>query len=141
MSQQKKLKEMIVELLRDGEIHSSEEIRELALKKGIIDDEKSTSIRNAIFQLKKENCDFITPEKGRYMLQTRESHKHDGSKMSFDQTMEIVDDIIDSLSHFNWINCTDAELAQARQHMAQLKKMADRVTKLYDGVQKRYSYQ
>ena len=75
-----------------------------------------------------------------YTLKQDDINKHDTNLVSFDQTMEVIDDTIDSLEHFDWIKCTDGELAEARKKIAKLRKMADRVSRLYNNVHKSGSH-
>lgn len=68
MSKNMMIKKLILEIMKDGKEHTSQEIQALAIERGIIDNSKTTAIRNAVYTLNKQEANFHIIERGHYIL-------------------------------------------------------------------------
>ena len=67
LSKVQEIKEMLFDYFCDENLHTIDEFRQEAIKRGIIADPNDSAISNAIFALK-DNTRFETVDKGRYII-------------------------------------------------------------------------
>ena len=67
LSKQKRIKELIVECMKDGEEKSVDEIKQYIILNGISIEGEDSTLRNALFNLKKENLCLKNVARGRYV--------------------------------------------------------------------------
>lgn len=132
MSKVQQAKNIILNLLNDGKVHTAEEIHSLALECSIISPSNTSAIRNAIYQLKQEYPGtFNCPSKGHYKLETPEQFStKTGNTNLFNISLIHINNRIKELEHFNWGTCPDNELTIARSQIAELLKLADNIKKM-----------
>lgn len=118
MSTQQLLKQMIYEIMNDHKTHTSLELQTEAIRRNILVADNSTAIRNAIFNIRKEDPLFTSPQKGEYLLLSSKPEKD-----AFTLALETIHLRITELQRFNWITCSDFELENARNDISLLKKM------------------
>ena len=128
MSKCRKVKELIEELFMDGDVHTTEEITLLAMESKIIRDAKDSAIKNALFQMKRDNPNIINVDKGKYQVKINDSSKH--NEEIFEKSIECILKEVFDLKKFDWVNCTDGELLKAREKIVKLKKLGIEVQKL-----------
>lgn len=54
MTQREAIEEVVYEVLKDGEVHSADELQRICLKRGIINEKQRRAIRGTIYNLKKK---------------------------------------------------------------------------------------
>lgn len=121
------IKKIIYDVLADGEIHSATEIRSKAIESGIMIDEKSTSLRNVIYHIKREDANFKTVDRGMYVLTSTTSGE---SVICFEEALRIIETEITKLRNINWLTCSEQELSEARNKVRELKKMQSTIHNL-----------
>ena len=121
------IKKIIYDVLADGEIHSATEIRSKAIESGIMIDEKSTSLRNVIYHIKREDANFKTVDRGMYVLTSTTSGE---SVICFEEALRIIETEITKLRNINWLTCSEQELSEARNKVRELKKMQSTIYNL-----------
>ena len=55
MTQREAIEEVVYEVLKDGEVHSADELQRICLKRGIINEKQRRAIRGTIYNLKKKD--------------------------------------------------------------------------------------
>lgn len=75
VSRLSRVKELILEVLSDGNEHTSEEIREYILQNGVEVETKSSVIRTAIYQLRGSGKEIISRERGVYQVEGKKTRK------------------------------------------------------------------
>lgn len=75
-----KIREMILELLSDGKIHTTKEMMDLAVEKGIILDKNTDIVYNILFHMKKKGLIASGPDKAQYVLGDISEFKDDKEK-------------------------------------------------------------
>ncbi len=121
------IKKIIYDVLADGEIHSATEIRSKAIESGIMIDEKSTSLRNAIYHIKREDANFKTVDRGMYVLTSTTSGE---SVICFEEALRIIETEITKLRNIKCLTCSEQELSEARNKVRELKKMQSTIHNL-----------
>ncbi len=130
MSKCRQVKEIIEELFKDGDVHTIEEITLLAIERKIIRDAKDSAVKNALFQMKRDNPHFINVDKGKYQARGKDNTRNKNSVEMFEKAVEYLAKEVVDLKKFDWVNCTDEELLEAREKIAKLKKLGIEVQKL-----------
>jgi len=130
MSKCRQVKELIEELFKDGDVHTIEEITLLAIERKIIRDAKDSAVKNALFQMKRDNPNFINVDKGKYQARGKDNAGNKNSVEMFEKAVEYLAKEVVDLKKFDWVNCTDEELLEAREKIAKLKKLGLEVQKL-----------
>ena len=125
MKQGAQVKKYILELLSDGKEHTTIEIREYILTQNIRLDKSSTLIRNILHNLKHENPNFINTGRGKYKLQTNNSHDNNYSELK--NAIYIIEKNLQEYKHFNWITCDDLQLDIARSKVQMLINLAYKI--------------
>ena len=123
MSKCKQIKGIIEDVFRDGEIHTVEEVKILAMKKKIIIDKDDAAIKNAFYQTKRDNINFINVGVGKYQMKQKNEEERNLDMEKLDKSIECILNEIEGLKHFDWVNCSNEELLQAREKVAKVKKM------------------
>lgn len=130
MSKSSLIKEIILDTLKDGEIHTTKEIRDICSKQGIIDDPKASIIRAVLPSLKKEYPNFITLSRGKYKMLTGSSSSNVENSYKLSESIAYIEKKAEELKAFNWITCTDDELHVARQQVSIIKDFLNRMNKI-----------
>lgn len=130
MSKCQQVKEMIEELFKDGDVHTIEEITLLAIERNIINDAKDSAVKNALFQMKRDNPNIINVDKGRYKASGKDNVRDENNVEMFEKALEYILKEVSDLKKFDWVNCTDEELSRARGKIAKLKKVFVETQKL-----------
>lgn len=68
MSATQRTKELVIKLMKDGKVHKTSEIYDMALEKHIIRTRKTNIIQNVVYQLKKDGYIRSTGYVGEYIL-------------------------------------------------------------------------
>lgn len=130
MSKCQNVKKLIEDLFKDGEVHTIEEITLLAIESEIIRDAKDAAVKNALYQMKKDQSNIINVDKGKYRAKRKETIGNNDSEKMFERALEYLQREVTKLKDFDWINCTDEELLRTREKIASLKKFEIEVQKL-----------
>lgn len=69
MTQREAIEEVVYEVLKDGEVHSADELQRICLKRGIINEKQRRAIRGTIYNLKKKDKRIVTVVRGKYKLE------------------------------------------------------------------------
>lgn len=68
------------------------------------------------------------------MSQNRNIKNNTDGANVFEESLGIIEEKIEVLSRFDWINCTDDELSTARKQVAMLKKLSVKIlNSFYEG--------
>lgn len=124
MTQGKKFRNLILELLSDGETHSTKEIRNYIVEHNIKLTEDSTRIRNILFAMKKENTNFINVKRGLYCLQSTNNEEQEIFS-ELNNAISIIKTTINECKSFNWYQCNDQQLNIARSKIKMIINLAD----------------
>lgn len=130
MSKSKEIKKVIMEILKDGNVHTAEEIRTVCIEKGIIGSKEANIVRGAVFSLKKENEYFVAVEKGRYKLEKEKNLEKYIKTDDFEEVIKYLNKKIDVFKNFNWITCTDEELDKSRKQIMLLIDLSNEIKKI-----------
>jgi len=130
MSKCKKIKEIIVELFDDGEVHTIGEVIEQAMKQGVITDSRDSSVKNALYQMKKTNASFINVDTGKYQMEKINEEGDQEKAEGFDSNLDCVLREVTLLKKFDWVNCSDEELAEARAKIVKLKRLFEELQRI-----------
>lgn len=63
-----KIRELTLELLGDGKVHTTKEIMDIAIEKEIILDKKTDVVYNVLFHMKKNGLIVAGPDKSQYII-------------------------------------------------------------------------
>lgn len=128
MTQTQQIKHIITELLSDGEVHTTQEIKEILATKKITFDNSTSRLRNVLYILKKENPNLFNPSHGIYqlVLSDKATCKRD---LSLEDAIAKIKDILYVCKTFNWYSCSDTELEEARAQVKTLLALANTITK------------
>lgn len=119
-------KKIINELLGDGKVHTIDEMVSLALERHVIENKKDSAVKNALFQMKKQNTSIINVDKGKYKMLIA-NDRNVKEKEVFEESISYVFLEIRKLKEFDWMNCTNEELAEARKKVMKLKEVYEEI--------------
>ena len=128
MSQTQQIKHIITELLSDGKVHTTQEIKEILATNKITFDNSTSRLRNVLYLLKKDNPYLANPCHGTYQLILPNDNPYQ-KPLSLDDAIIKIKDILYECKSFNWYSCTDAELETARTQVKVLLALANTITK------------
>lgn len=128
MSKRNEAVNEILKLLSDGALHSSSEIKEVLFEKGIADGKNISSFRNAIYWLKQNNDNFISPTKGIYKLKDIVEEND-----MFEQEILYLNQELNELEKVDWRTATNEELDLARIKLVKLRKLSKRISQVCGG--------
>lgn len=120
MSKVSEVKKIILDLLKDQEVHTIGEIIQCALERNVITDEKDMAVSNAIYQMKKSDPDFVSIGRGKYQMNNPD--KCTGTS-EIDEHLEYILKEIEEIKSFDWLNCRDEELFAEREKVSKIKKV------------------
>ena len=123
----KQIKTIILELLSDGQTHTTSEIHSTVRSKGIKLEEKSTLVRNIMHNLKKENSNLLNPSRGVYQLLTEKNTTNDHYK-DLNSAIATIEKTLSEYKRFNWYSCSNEELEIARTKVKSLLKLAHTIS-------------
>lgn len=125
MTMNKKVQNLICKLLSDKNIHTIKEIREAAYKQGILQPGKkdNTIIRNALYLLKKKGAIVNGVNRGEYKLAENFDEVAD-EKKKYKCAANLLMQRTTELKNFDWFDCTDDELEEAREDVKFLRNVA-----------------
>lgn len=96
MSTTKTIQTLFLDLLKDGGIHTIDELTSKAIAKNIIGDDRKGLVRSAVAFLKKKNSDIAIVGRGRYRLEPSEAAETAGDAETTAETTaaaETADDV------------------------------------------------
>ena len=130
LSKSKRMKKIIEDVLKDGEIHTVEEFAIVAIKQNVIEEKTDAVIKNSLFQMKSTNPRLENIGRGQYRIKKKEHTEDEKSLETFDRSLKYISEEVNQLKKFDWVHCTDREWMQAREKITQLKKVFIEVQKL-----------
>lgn len=134
MSKSQELKKVIWDVLDDGEIHTSAEIQQACIEKGLVDVEHVGKIRGIIFNMKNEHEEFEVVSRGKYKINLTKDKQHIlNEEKSLDYSIAIIKEKLLELKQINWITASDESLQNARQDAAKLKALEKEISKVVNG--------
>lgn len=122
ISKCKEIKIIIKELMSDGELHTVDEIYQLAIQKKVIKDKKDAAVKNALYQLKKEDSNFTSEGQGRYRMK-KEKETESYSEITLDDSINKIVNVVEKFKKFDWVNCTDDELSDMREEIRKVRNL------------------
>ena len=132
MSKSSEIREMIRQVLSDGAEHNLSELYAESVRREIIPPEQRSIVRAAIDFMKRHGeLQVITP--GLYRLrqgeaaQTEEESPRSGELQEFSRR---VGQTCRRLKRFNWIQCSDEELREAREKAQLLRQLQAQIQAL-----------
>ena len=128
MTQREAIEEVVYEVLKDGEVHSADELQRICLKRGIINEKQRRAIRGTIYNLKKKDKRIVTVVRGKYKL--------DGEKVcpTIEDEVKSIRKRIEELKKMGWLNTNDTELNRARQDVEALKQLKTEIENLIKNI-------
>lgn len=100
----------------------------MLFEKGIADGKNISSFRNAIYWLKQNNDDFISPTKGVYKLKDIVEEND-----MFEQEILYLNQELNQLEKVDWRTATNEELDLARMKLVKLRKLSKRIIQVCGG--------
>lgn len=136
MGKYKKVREVIVNALADKQWHGVDEIQSKCEEEGINLQGDKGPIYNVVHQLKKKGK-IEADGMGEYKIcnQDTENVQNEEGKSSNSQKSQLIDNIksieiyLAKYKDFDWINCSDIELQDARRNVARLLGLAQKIEK------------
>lgn len=130
MQEYNTLKNMILDILSDDECHTTDQLIEECQRRGMNFEGKRTPVYNATFQLKKKGL-IVKEEKGLFKQRTPKNLNDSLSEKDngMEDAILIIEKRIDRYKKFDWIQCSDEVLMQARAEVKQLLKLAENISK------------
>ncbi len=128
MTQSKRIKQLILNLLSDYKEHTTMEFKEVLATNGIQLISSSSLLRNVMFNLKKEFPNLENPRRGVYQLKNSEKAT-ENNYSTLDTSVLEIKKAINKYKSFNWYSCSDAELESARTQVKTLLVLANTITK------------
>lgn len=125
MSKMGKIKQMILDILSDGKSHEVKEFSQVALDKGYIQDPLDTAVRNSLHQLINKNSNIQRLKKGVYIMTSKSYYYQNEEGLA--QSLNYISKTIEEITTFNWMTCTDTEIAQARKASASLTDLLSKL--------------
>lgn len=116
------IREIIEELFVDGEIHTIDELNEIAIERKIIESRKDSSVKNALYQMQRRNKNFVRRGKGEYQIKNVQNNSLEDIQ-NLDKAISVICDVVFKLEKFNWINSTDEEVFAARNEVSKIKEL------------------
>lgn len=128
MTQREAIEEVVYEVLKDGEVHSADELQRICLKRGIINEKQRRAIRGTIYNLKKKDKRIVTVVRGKYKLE--------GEKVctTIEDEVKSIRKRIEELKKIGWLNTNDTELNRARQDVEALKQLKTEIENLIKNI-------
>ena len=132
MSLHRRVKEIILGLLEDGEMHTIEEIKMVASQNGVEIEQGNPVIRNVVYLLKQEYPNFTSPERGKYKMNLDNQNTDEFDTLSFKQAIKIVSERIDQLRVLDWRICPEVDLKVSRMDIEYLRKLSDKIHNYFE---------
>ena len=130
MQKYKGLRNIILEILDDHNCWTTEQLVSECEKRGMIFENGKNSIYNITYQLKK-NGDIERVSQGVFrrkkMEEIKEEQSEETSKMQ--EAVWTIEKELEKYKDFDWINCSDDVLKQARMDVKELLKIAEKIQK------------
>lgn len=135
MKKYRELKKIIIESLSDGNWHTTDELQKKSEECGISFESGRGPIYNIMHQLKKDG-EVEADGAGQYKLniwpQIVEEQKNNqgGYYRVKDESMEYIkkiETLILKYRKFDWINCSEKELQEARYTVNRLVKLSEKI--------------
>ena len=120
MSKMSAIRNIVLNTLADGRIHTVAEIRAIVNQHSITLPPKSSAIRTCIYDEQKRNPNLICVSRGTYQLKTAQLSSTDKTS-PIGAALQLLHDELEHLTHFNWATCTEEELHLAREYVQELK--------------------
>lgn len=137
MSAMSQIKEIIYEILVTNGKCTLEDIKNVAVERGIEISNESTLVRSTMYQLTKKDKRIQRTGRGIYRLDENKEVDESNDLTKVDcETIEYLKEtekrltvIIDYLKNFNWFQSTDADVSRARKLGISLKKFNETLDK------------
>ncbi len=126
MKKSKIVKDYILDLLSDGKEHSTVEIKDYILSRGLKIEESSTLIRNVLFKLKNDDCIIINTSRGMYRLK---QDAEESCYVELKRSISVIEQELLQLKKFNWLTCNDVQLNVARTKAQMLINLSSVINK------------
>lgn len=126
MKKGKIVKDYVLELLSDGTEHSTVEIKEYMIERGVKIEDTSTLLRNILFSLKKNNPNIINTARGVYKLQQDDE---ENCYIELRRAISVIEQELLKLKKFNWVTCNDVQLKVARTKAQMLINLSNDINK------------
>lgn len=118
--------EMIFENFTDDLMHTSQEYREKALEKGIINADNTTAISNTVFKIK-DDPRFEVVDKGKYIVHKL---KEDIDIMTVENAFSFLEKRIKKLQELNVLLCSEEEIQNGIEEKKIYIEYIDKFVKL-----------
>lgn len=131
MGKYKDVREVIVNAISDKQWHGIDEIQSRCEGEGISLEGDRGPIYNVVHQLKKKGK-IEANGMGAYRLREQSIELVESSnkqKNQLEASIENIEMYVDKYKKFDWINCSDEELQDARSNVTRLLDLAKKVEK------------
>ena len=121
MNTKKSIKEIIYEVLQDGQLHSISEIKDTIKALVPESDFKNNSINTMLYRLKKEDPNFRNPQKNMYI--NLANHVEEANIIMLEtniidelknEWITLIEKTQEQLESINYLECSDATYNQAK---------------------------
>lgn len=83
-SRAEKIRELVLDILSDGQIHTTKEIMDIAVEKKLIQDKNTDIIYNILFHMKKKGVIAPGPDKAQYVICNMNKSENENSKKNIE---------------------------------------------------------
>lgn len=127
MSLVAEITKVIREVMMDGKEHSLSEIKAKLAERNIKIKKGSSALRSTIYKMKQRG-EIVTLEPGIYRLEQSRlailAEQRSFSAQELQQILTLLKSTMQTLKNFNWMQCSDVELKEAREKATLLEKMS-----------------
>ncbi len=136
MGKYKEIREVIINVVSDQQWHKLEELQSKCEEVGISFEDGRGPIYNITHQLKKKGK-IEANGMGAYRIcmqnmecdERGEIEIHSNQKKQLLESIENIEIYLAKYKHFNWINCSDEELQDARSNVVRLIELGQKIEK------------
>ena len=116
MSMVSDIEKMLFEYFADGEMHTFEEYKDMAIKVNIIQEDNTSAIRNTLYKLK-NNSNFKTVGKGKYVINPQENKNDNDNGLTVEEAFEFLSRRLKKIKKMDVIKNSSEELQRGKREV------------------------
>lgn len=134
MAKYKDLRAELLNILRDGQKHTIDDIEQKCKEKGIDLPNKRDPIYNIVHQLKKKGI-IRSEEKGTYrindMIKQEEGSRMNQTNIEIETYIKGIKKEIRKYKDFSWVNCSEEEWRRAKSLGKQMMELSEEINDIF----------
>ncbi len=116
MSMVSDVEKMLFECFADGEVHTFEEYNAMAIRLNIIQEDNTSAIRNTVYKLK-NNPNFKTVGKGKYIVCAQENKKDNDNGLTVEEAFDFLSKRLKRIKKMDVIKNSYEELQRGKKEV------------------------